>query len=207
MIVKMIGNEGYFMSNTKKTLAGSGVEMYLQGAFPKLKNNGEYGVNIVARKRRDVDPDAPYAGSYIRDAAYMVNGQERSTNNQLVTLEAFNKMREVNELEPLTNDDLQAAMPIYDDSGTKVRNGKSLVQRDAPVVFKTNVFTEEGHKSKSGTWSHMINPKVIEKSDKPDFSFAVERELEKLKKAERAQAKQQSGTTVENKAQSNELAR
>ncbi|GEK35699.1 hypothetical protein [Kurthia sibirica] len=56
--------------NKRSTLSGKGVEVYLEGAYTRVKANGTLGVNVIPRKRRDINPDAPYAGSYIRTVAF-----------------------------------------------------------------------------------------------------------------------------------------
>lgn len=175
----------------RKALAGTGVEIYLDNAFPRKRGKeGELGVNIVPRKRRDVDPDAPYAGAYIVNASYGPENNRKVTNNQFVKLDVYNKMRDVSGLDPLTQEDLQAVMPQYDEAGEKIKAGKSLVNRQEPVVFKTNVFSNDKEKGLDGQWSHLINQQVIEPSAKPDFSFEAEAALGKAKREERLAAKE-----------------
>lgn len=170
----------------KKTIAGTGVEVYLDGAYGRQKPSGEVFVNVIPRKRRDVNPDAPYAGAYVRSKEYKTSdGKSRTTTNQAVSLEAFNQMREVNDLEPLTKEDVVHSMGTYNADGSQRDKATSLVERDAPVVFKTNVFSEN-EKGSTGKWSHVINVKEIHKTDVPGFSFEKEAELQKAKKAERA---------------------
>lgn len=50
----------------RATLSGTGVEVYLEGGYTRLKTDGSIGVNVIPRKRRDVALDAPFTGSYIR---------------------------------------------------------------------------------------------------------------------------------------------
>lgn len=171
----------------RATLSGKGVEVYLEGAYTRMKKDGSLGVNVIPRKRRDVGPDAPFAGSYIRTAAYTDrDGNKRVTTNQLVSVETFNKMRAVNNLKPITENELREALPEEDENGTRTKPATSLISKDEPIVFKTNVFTDDNAKDRNGRWSHLINPKVIEPSDNRQiFSFDQEKRLQELKRAER----------------------
>lgn len=179
--------------NKRSTLSGKGVEVYLEGAYTRVKANGTLGVNVIPRKRRDINPDAPYAGSYIRTVAYKdTSGNDRVTMNQFVSVDAFNKMREVSNLPPLTETDLRETIATYDDKGNRTKAATSLVSKENPIVFKTNVFSDSNAKDKNGRWSHLINPKVIEPSSNLAFDVDLEKKLQEIKQLEREEMKQVS---------------
>lgn len=95
-------------------------------------------------------------------------------------------MREVNNLEPVTELELREALPEHDDNGNRTKAATSLITKEQPIVFKTNVFTDDKAKDRNGKWPHLINPKIIEVSDNPYiFSFDQEKHLQTLKREQR----------------------
>lgn len=184
----------------RTVMSGTGVELYVDKAFPFIKGE-QVKVSIEPRKRRDVDPNAPFAGAYVRNGTYKVgepgNEQERVTHGQLVSVDVFNQIRALNNLEPLSVDDVRNAAPQYDENGQKVKNGALLAgKKQEPLVFRANVFTQEKERSRDGAFSYAINPKSIQATGHPDveFSFENEARLEAEKQAERKaqrEAKQQ----------------
>lgn len=162
------------MANAKRpTIAGTNVGVYAESIYvnkaKKLNKDGSEKapqITLTARKRRDLDPSAPYAGGYISNKE--VKGHDKKYHTQLITKDSLNKILKLNGKPEMSDADLI-------DAANKTEGGKHhpLITGKDNVAFNTNVFSDRGQK-----WSHLISQKAINAPEKP-FDYSVEQDLNK----------------------------
>lgn len=164
-----------------KSISGKGQDLYLESVWvntitskdktgaPKLDAEGNAQTrDIIAatvRKRRDVNPDADYAGAYVSS---FKNSKGALSHNQLIQPATLNAILEANGKDALTAEQLHAF-------AGKDENGKKhpvVSGRDA-VAFTGNVFSD---KDRKGNHKFNPNPDAITAPSAP-FDYDKEREL------------------------------
>lgn len=172
-----------------KSISGKNQDLYVESVWvntitskdktgaPKLDADGNAKTrDIIAatvRKRRDVNPDADYAGAYVSS---FKNSKGALSHNQLIQPATLNAILEANGKDALSAEDLHAF-------AGKDENGKKhpVVSSRDSIAFTGNVFSDSNSK---GNHKFNPNPETISEPSAP-FDYSVERELN-------AQARQES---------------
>lgn len=157
-------------------MSGTNMEMYVFDAkpMPVHKNGKAYNaVLIKARQRRDVDPTARYAGSFVSSKAM---SQNRVSHWQAISLTAWNQMLEDNDKPPVSNEEL----------ARKRANDEHLMNKKDSIAFRGNIFVDKNAKQPNGRFSYLVNPRP-QKIKKSPYYFDIEheRELDEERKHER----------------------
>lgn len=154
-------------------MSGKNMEMYVFDAkpMPVHKSGKVYNaVLIKARQRRDVDPQARYAGSFVSNKALMHN---RVSHWQPVSLSVWNQMLEDNDKPPITNEEL----------AQKRVNDEHLMNKKDSIAFQGNIFVDKNAKQPNGRFSYLVNPRAQKIKQSPYyFDIKYEQELDAQRK-------------------------
>lgn len=157
-------------------MSGTNMEMYVFDAkpMPKHKSGKAYNVVLIkARQRRDVDPKARYAGSFVSNKGLSHN---RVSHWQPISLSVWNQMLEDNNKEPITSQELARKREI---------DGHLMTKQDS-IAFQGNIFVDKNAKQPNGRMSYLINPRPQKIKASPYyFDIKHEQELDEQRKHER----------------------
>lgn len=158
------------MADEKKrpTIAGTQVPLYLEEAFVNKTKSGKSLISVVARKRRDVDPKAAYAGGYVTNQEVEGKKGKFVSHSQIFNRTSLNKILEGNGREPMTQEAIDKL----------AGNGKPLFQGKDNLAFDANVFSDQdkNHHGPNGQWTHVVGQNSIQAPAKP-FDYSVEHQL------------------------------
>lgn len=165
-----------------KYMSGTGLELYLFDAkpMPVTKKGERYDTVLAAfRQRRDVDPDANYAGGFVTNKAVYGN---KVSHWQPIPLSSFNHILNVNDESEISKFEFH----------NKQDNNEKLMHKTDSLAINGNVFIDSNHKQPNGRLTYLVNSK-IEKL-KPSlyyFDRNYESQLDEERKLERQRAEQE----------------
>lgn len=165
-----------------KYMSGTGLELYVFDAkpMPVTKKGERYDTVLAAfRQRRDVDPDANYAGGFVTNKAVYGN---KVSHWQPIPLSSFNHILNVNDESEISK------FEFYN----KQDNNEKLMNKTDSLAINGNVFIDSNHKQPNGRLTYLVNSK-IEKL-KPSlyyFDRNYESQLDEERKLERQLAEQE----------------
>lgn len=164
-----------------KSISGKDQDLYVESVWvnsiqrkdktgnPKVDAEGNVQKrDIIAatiRKRRDVNPDADYAGAYVSS---FKDTRGALSHNQLIQPVTLNAILEANGKDALSAEQLH-------EFASKDENGKKhpVVSGRDSIAFTGNVFSD---KDKKGNHKFNPNPDAISAPSEP-FDYDVERAL------------------------------
>lgn len=165
-----------------KYMSGTGLELYVFDAkpMPVTKKGERYDTVLAAfRQRRDVDPDANYAGGFVTNKAVYGN---KVSHWQPIPLSSFNHILNVNDESEISKFEFH----------NKQDNNEKLMNKTDSLAINGNVFIDSNHKQPNGRLTYLVNSK-IEKL-KPSlyyFDRNYESQLDEERKLERQRAEQE----------------
>lgn len=165
-----------------KYMSGMGLELYVFDAkpMPVTKKGERYDTVLAAfRQRRDVDPDANYAGGFVTNKAVYGN---KVSHWQPIPLSSFNHILNVNDESEISKFEFH----------NKQDNNEKLMNKTDSLAINGNVFIDSNHKQPNGRLTYLVNSK-IEKL-KPSlyyFDRNYESQLDEERKLERQRAEQE----------------
>lgn len=162
-------------------MSGTNMEMYVFDAKPMPV--GKSGVRhnsvlIEARQRRDVDPNAKYAGAFVSNKAMSGYRSHRVSHWQPVSLYVWNQILDYNDMPKITKADFHQKQDM----------GTHLMDKSDSIAFTGNIFVDKSAKQPDGRFTYLINPKS-DKVTKSPYYFDVEheRQLDEERRKQREQ--------------------
>lgn len=149
-------------------MSGTNMELYVFDAKPMpvgksgIRHNS---VLIAARQRRDVDPNAKYAGSFVSNKAMGGYHSQRVSHWQPVSLQVWNQMLDYNDIPMISREEFHQ----------KQDGGKHLMRKSDSIAFTGNIFVDKSSKQPDGRFTYLINPKS-DKIMKSPYYFDVKYE-------------------------------
>lgn len=165
-----------------KYMSGKGLELYLFDAkpMPLTKTGDRYDTVLASfRQRRDVDPDANYAGGFVTNKAVYGN---KVSHWQPIPLTSFNHILDVNDKPIISKGEFYH----------KQNNNERLVSNNDSLAISGNVFIDTNHKQPNGRLTYLVNSKVDKlKPSMYYFDRDYEAHLDEERRMERQRAEEE----------------
>lgn len=163
-----------------KYMSGKNLELYMFDAkpMPISKRGNRYDTVLASfRQRRDVDPDANYAGGFVTNKALKNN---KVSHWQAISLHSFNHIMDVNDKPTVDVDTFRQ----------KQDRREKLMSKHDSISLQGNIFIDEKNRQPNGRLSYLVNVKPEKIHPSPYyFDRDYEAELDEKRRQEKERAR------------------